>query len=78
MTPALPRSAREYRSLTTNNRLTGRSVSSDSVYTILIRLPGEPGDGNNCNEGPSIRMIPEVYMNVPYYLNSSYYVLDSV
>lgn len=61
MTPALSRlTPREYRSLTTN-RLTGRSVSSDSVYTILIRLPGEPGDGNNCAEVPSIRMIPEVW-----------------
>lgn len=61
MTPALSRlTPREYRSLTTNNRLTGRSVSSDSVYTILIRLPGESGDGSNCNDAPSIRMIPEV------------------
>lgn len=33
----------------------GRSVSSDSVYTILIRLPGESGDA----ETPSIKQIPE-------------------
>lgn len=51
---------RDSRSLPTANRLAGRSVSSDSVYTILIRLPGEPGEGANCTEGPSIKMIPEV------------------
>lgn len=50
---------RDSRSLPTANRLAGRSVSSDSVYTILIRLPGEPGEGAACAEGPSIKMIPE-------------------
>lgn len=52
---------RDSRSLpTTGNRLGGRSMSTDSVYTILIRLPGEPGDNTACSEGPSIKMIPEV------------------
>lgn len=41
------------------NRLQGRSVSTDSVYTIVIRLPGEATDGNACNDAPSIKMIPE-------------------
>lgn len=50
---------RESRSLPASNRLAGRSVSSDSVYTILIRLPGEPGEGAACTEGASIKMIPE-------------------
>ncbi|KAJ8921603.1 hypothetical protein NQ315_010511 [Exocentrus adspersus] len=52
--------ARDSRSLPTTNRLVNRSISSDSVYTILIRLPGDSEEGANCNEGPSIKMIPEV------------------
>ncbi|XP_044259270.1 muscarinic acetylcholine receptor DM1 isoform X1 [Tribolium madens] len=50
---------RDSRSLPTGNRLAGRSVSSDSVYTILIRLPGDPGEGTGCSEAASIKMIPE-------------------
>ncbi|CAG9857361.1 unnamed protein product [Phyllotreta striolata] len=51
---------RDSRSLPAGNRLTARSVSTDSVYTILIRLPGEPGDGDAASgEAPSIKMIPE-------------------
>lgn len=47
---------RDSRSLPTANRLLGnRSLSTDSVYTILIRLPGEQTDP----EGPTIKMIPE-------------------
>lgn len=77
MTPALSRlTPREYRGLTTNSRLTGRSVSSDSVYTILIKLPGEPGDGSTCNEAPSIRMIPEVVSFVS--LMSKIYIYDII
>lgn len=49
---------RDSRSLPVGNRLAGRSVSSDSVYTILIRLPGDPSEGS-CTEGPSIKQIPE-------------------
>ncbi|CAH0552844.1 unnamed protein product [Brassicogethes aeneus] len=49
---------RDSRSLPTGNRLAGRSVSNDSVYTIVIRLPGESGEGAG-NEGPSIKMIAE-------------------
>lgn len=49
---------RDSRSLPAGNRLAGRSVSSDSVYTILIRLPGDPTEGP-CAEGPSIKQIPE-------------------
>ncbi|XP_019867669.1 muscarinic acetylcholine receptor DM1 isoform X2 [Aethina tumida] len=50
---------RDSRSLPTSNRLTGRSVSNDSVYTIVIRLPGEGNEGTQSNEGPSIKMIAE-------------------
>lgn len=35
---------RDLRSLPLNNRLGSRSVSQDSVYTILIRLPPEGGE----------------------------------
>lgn len=35
---------RDSRSLPAANRLGNRSVSSDSVYTILIRLPGKLKD----------------------------------
>ncbi|XP_050498806.1 muscarinic acetylcholine receptor DM1 [Diabrotica virgifera virgifera] len=66
---------RDSRSLPTGNRLTGRSVSTDSVYTILIRLPGENTDGAVSNEGPSIKMIPETKRtrkmpDIPYNYNS--------
>lgn len=50
---------RDSRSLPTANRLGNRSLSTDSVYTILIRLPGDASDGVTCNEGPTIKMIPE-------------------
>ncbi|XP_031640608.1 muscarinic acetylcholine receptor DM1 isoform X3 [Contarinia nasturtii] len=50
---------RDSRSLPLNtHRLGGRSVSQDSVYTIVIRLP--PGDGGHGNEhAPSIKMIQD-------------------
>ncbi|KAJ8974120.1 hypothetical protein NQ317_000650 [Molorchus minor] len=67
--------ARDPRSIPPGNRLGGRSVSSDSVYTIVIRLPGEPGDSANCNEVPTIKMIPEVpqrnHTDVEYSLNQN-------
>ncbi|KAF7287999.1 hypothetical protein GWI33_000059 [Rhynchophorus ferrugineus] len=50
---------RDTRSLPMANRLGGRSSSTDSVYTILIRLPGDSKDGPQSTEGPSIKMIPE-------------------
>lgn len=51
---------RDSRSLPTANRLTNRSLSSDSVYTILIRLPGDGNDGGvSCTDTPIIKMIPE-------------------
>ncbi|XP_017768967.1 PREDICTED: muscarinic acetylcholine receptor DM1 isoform X2 [Nicrophorus vespilloides] len=50
---------RDTRSLPVTNKLGGRSCSNDSVYTILIRLPGESNDGPSCTEAPSIKMIPE-------------------
>lgn len=58
MTPARL-TPRDTRSLPTGNRLAGRSVSSDSVYTILIRLPGESSEGTTSTDAPSIKMIPE-------------------
>ncbi|KAG5895583.1 hypothetical protein JTB14_002345 [Gonioctena quinquepunctata] len=66
---------RDSRSLPIGNRLAGRSLSNDSVYTILIRLPGEAGDTAACSEAPSIKMIPEVpHKSQPdghYYSNSN-------
>ncbi|KAI4458663.1 5-hydroxytryptamine receptor [Holotrichia oblita] len=50
---------RDSRSLPTANRMGGRSVSTDSVYTILIKLPGDTNEGPACNNVPSIKMIPE-------------------
>lgn len=49
--------ARDCRSLPPANRLSAasHSASTDTVYTILIRLP--PVDGEM--EAPSIKMIPE-------------------
>ncbi|KAL3277926.1 hypothetical protein HHI36_013267 [Cryptolaemus montrouzieri] len=52
--------ARDSRSLPPANRLatSGHSASTDTVYTILIRLP--PTDRIEGEvEGPSIKMIPE-------------------
>lgn len=46
---------RDSRSLPNANRLGSRSVSQDSVYTILIRLPPEGATGDE--RMPSIRMI---------------------
>jgi muscarinic acetylcholine receptor M3 len=57
---------RDSRSLPTSNRLGSRSVSQDSVYTILIRLPP---DGGTDERAPSIKMIqddvPLPVMTVP-------------
>lgn len=51
---------RDTRSLPMANRLGGRSESSDSVYTILIKLPGDPKESSHgTTETPSIKMIPE-------------------
>lgn len=50
--------ARDSRSLPANARLGPRSVSSDSVYTILIRLPAEPPPAGD--QQPTIKMIPAV------------------
>ncbi|KFB47375.1 AGAP010513-PA-like protein [Anopheles sinensis] len=63
--PALPplahlqdmHGARDSRSLPNSNRLGSRSVSQDSVYTILIRLPPEGGSGDE--RAPSIKMIQD-------------------
>lgn len=49
--------ARDTRSLPTSNRLGSRSVSQDSVYTILIRLPPDGGSGDD--RAPSIKMIQD-------------------
>uniref|UniRef100_A0A182J004 G-protein coupled receptors family 1 profile domain-containing protein n=1 Tax=Anopheles atroparvus TaxID=41427 RepID=A0A182J004_ANOAO len=72
--PALPplahlqdmHGARDSRSLPNSNRLGSRSVSQDSVYTILIRLPPEGGSGDE--RAPSIKMIQDdvpMSMTVP-------------
>lgn len=50
---------RDSRSLPNANRMGGRSLSTDSVYTIVIKLPGETNEGQTCNNVPSIKMIPE-------------------
>lgn len=59
--------SRDSRSLPTSNRLGSRSVSQDSVYTILIRLPPDNGQGEE--RAPSIKMIqddvPLPVMTVP-------------
>lgn len=51
--------ARDSRSLPGNNLISSRSVSQDSVYTILIRLPSDGASANNGPEAPSIKMIHE-------------------
>lgn len=48
---------RDTRSLPGSNRLGSRSVSQDSVYTILIRLPPDGGQGED--RAPSIKMIQD-------------------
>uniref|UniRef100_A0A1I8MVC9 G-protein coupled receptors family 1 profile domain-containing protein n=1 Tax=Musca domestica TaxID=7370 RepID=A0A1I8MVC9_MUSDO len=51
---------RESRSLSNNNKMTTRSVSQESVYTILIRLPPDGASaGNGIDMAPSIKMIHE-------------------
>lgn len=53
------------------NRLGGRSGSSDSVYTIVIKLPGDPKETHHgISETPSIKMIPEDSAET-YYNNSN-------
>ncbi|XP_054273091.1 muscarinic acetylcholine receptor DM1 isoform X2 [Macrosteles quadrilineatus] len=48
------------RSLPSANRLQARSLSTDSVYTILIRLPGDTADCEGAGDNqPSITMIAE-------------------
>ncbi|PNF18549.1 Muscarinic acetylcholine receptor DM1 [Cryptotermes secundus] len=49
------------RSLPASSRLAARSVSSDSVYTILIRLPPDSAscDGSGAADQPSIKMIAD-------------------
>ncbi|KAG8263812.1 Muscarinic acetylcholine receptor M5 [Homalodisca vitripennis] len=51
------------RSLPSANRLQARSLSTDSVYTILIRLPGSGDTAGDCDgtadNQPSITMIAE-------------------
>ncbi|XP_021923374.1 muscarinic acetylcholine receptor DM1 [Zootermopsis nevadensis] len=49
------------RSLPASSRLAARSVSSDSVYTILIRLPPDSTscDGSGVTDQPSIKMIAD-------------------
>lgn len=49
--------SRDSRSLPLSNRLSSRSVSQDSVYTILIRLPPDGGSGDE--RAPSIKMIQD-------------------
>lgn len=61
---------RDSRSLPTANRLAGRSVSTDSVYTILIRLPGESNEGSSTADTPSIKMIPEDAPRAPLRLHA--------
>lgn len=41
------------------NRLGTRSISQDSVYTILIRLPSDNGTGTGDDTAPSIKMIQD-------------------
>lgn len=51
---------RETRSLPSNNKVATRSISQESVYTILIRLPPDGASaGNGVETAPSIRMIHE-------------------
>lgn len=58
MTPKL--GPRDSRSLPAGSKLTERSFSTDSVYTIVIRLPpNDCTEGTAPSEGPSIKMIPE-------------------
>ncbi|XP_060523859.1 muscarinic acetylcholine receptor DM1 [Cylas formicarius] len=62
---------RDSRSLPLSTRLTGRCSSTDSVYTILIRLPGDPKEGHHGQaETPSIKMIPESQFQNDYKMNS--------
>ncbi|XP_030375067.1 muscarinic acetylcholine receptor DM1 isoform X2 [Scaptodrosophila lebanonensis] len=56
--------ARDTRTLPIANRIGSRSVSQDSVYTILIRLPSDGASAANGGSGhgegaPSIKMIHE-------------------
>ncbi|KAL1505922.1 hypothetical protein ABEB36_005370 [Hypothenemus hampei] len=51
---------RDSRSLPMTNRVVGRSGSAESVYTIVIKLPGDPKETHHGTaEPPSIKMIPE-------------------
>lgn len=49
--------SKQGRSLLLGGRLSTRSISQDSVYTILIRLP--PDGGNGDERTPSIKMIQD-------------------
>lgn len=52
-----PRDSRSLPLNNTTNRLGSRSISQDSVYTILIRLPPDGGQGDE--RAPSIKMIQD-------------------
>ncbi|CAB0019076.1 unnamed protein product, partial [Nesidiocoris tenuis] len=62
--PQTPRLAHHHvhygdsRTLPATGRLQNRSLSTDSVYTILIRLPPDP-DGVGSEQQPSIKMITD-------------------
>ncbi|XP_014246886.1 muscarinic acetylcholine receptor DM1 [Cimex lectularius] len=68
--PQTPRLAHhlhyDSRSLPPTTRLQGRSLSTDSVYTILIRLPGDNScDGVTEQQQPSIKMITDDLASTP-------------
>uniref|UniRef100_A0A1I8PN45 G-protein coupled receptors family 1 profile domain-containing protein n=2 Tax=Stomoxys calcitrans TaxID=35570 RepID=A0A1I8PN45_STOCA len=57
---------REARSTSNNNKMSTRSVSQESVYTILIRLPPDAASATNGIEmAPSIKMIHDDSPIVP-------------
>lgn len=70
---------RDSRSLPPANKLQERSLSTDSVYTIVIRLP--PNDctsGTETTEAPSIKMIPEDMQRMgKAHLNADYNYLHA-
>ncbi|KAE9541773.1 hypothetical protein AGLY_003764 [Aphis glycines] len=55
--PTTPTPIKSYHAVNNNNRLTRRSLSSDSVYTIVIKLPGD----SDLQDAPTVRQYHGCY-----------------
>ncbi|XP_026810805.1 muscarinic acetylcholine receptor DM1 [Rhopalosiphum maidis] len=55
--PTTPTPVKSYHAVNNNNRLTHRSLSNDSVYTIVIKLPGD----SDLQDAPTVKQYHGCY-----------------